>query len=213
MDNIFPTFSHRFQVGTTAASGLTFRLTRHRPHDWGLAPRPNDACWAKLGYITLEGSKLCAICAMVKSRYIGDGHLTFNRNPYNWYIKPYYWVDDHPLLYGNSGSLDPSSYVLFDLFCYVLFICVSNGILIRFCMLVLLMAVTSWTLGLSHRILWMLDGAGISAIKSFGVLLFKAAGADDFYLFSTAEDWGLLGHGLHSNDCFVLSCDISEFHN
>ncbi len=22
-------------------------------------------------------------CAMVKSRYIGDGHPTFNRNPYN----------------------------------------------------------------------------------------------------------------------------------
>ena len=49
------------------------------------------------------------ICAMVKSRYIGDGHPTFNRNPYNGYINPYYWVDDHPLLYGNNGSLDPSS--------------------------------------------------------------------------------------------------------
>ena len=48
-------------------------------------------------------------CAMVKSRYIWDGHPTFNRNPYNWYIKPYYWVDDHPLLYGNNGSLDPST--------------------------------------------------------------------------------------------------------
>ncbi len=44
---------------------------------------------------------------MVKSRYIGDGHPTFNRNPYNGYINPYYWVDDHPLLYGNNGSLDP----------------------------------------------------------------------------------------------------------
>ena len=30
-------------------------------------------------------------------------------NPYNGYIKPYYWVDDHPLLYGNNGSLDPST--------------------------------------------------------------------------------------------------------
>ena len=48
---------------------------------------------------------------MVKSRYIGDGHPTFNRNPYNGYINPYYWVDDHPLLYGNNGSLDPSTYV------------------------------------------------------------------------------------------------------
>ena len=29
-----------------------------------------------------------SICAMVKSRYIGDGHPTFNRNPYNGYITP-----------------------------------------------------------------------------------------------------------------------------
>ena len=28
----------------------------------------------------------------------------FNRNPYSGYINPYYWVDDHPLLYGNNGS-------------------------------------------------------------------------------------------------------------
>ena len=48
-------------------------------------------------------------CAMVKSRYIGDGHPAFNRNPYNGYINPYYWVDDHPLLYGNNGSLDPGT--------------------------------------------------------------------------------------------------------
>ena len=50
------------------------------------------------------------ICAMVKSCYIEDGHPTFNRNPYNGYINPYYWVDDHPLLYGNNGSLDPGTY-------------------------------------------------------------------------------------------------------
>ena len=49
-------------------------------------------------------------CAMVKSRYIGDGHPTFNRNPYNGYINPYYWVDDHPLLYGNNGTLDPGTH-------------------------------------------------------------------------------------------------------
>ena len=47
---------------------------------------------------------------MVKSRYIGDGHPTFSRNPYNGYINPYYWVDDHPLLYGDNGSLDPSTH-------------------------------------------------------------------------------------------------------
>ena len=49
---------------------------------------------------------------MVKSRYIyiGDGRPpTSNRNPYNGYINPYYWVDDHPLLYGNNGSLDPGT--------------------------------------------------------------------------------------------------------
>ena len=33
----------------------------------------------------------------------------FNRNPYNGYINPYYWVDDHHLLYGNNGSLDSSN--------------------------------------------------------------------------------------------------------
>ncbi len=33
------------------------------------------------------------------------------RNPYNGYIDHYYWVDDHPLLYGNNGSLDPGTYV------------------------------------------------------------------------------------------------------
>ena len=32
---------------------------------------------------------------------LGDGHLTFNRNRYDGYINPYYWVDDHPLLYGE----------------------------------------------------------------------------------------------------------------
>ena len=31
-------------------------------------------------------------------------------NPYNGYINPYYWVDDHPLLYGNNGSLDPNTF-------------------------------------------------------------------------------------------------------
>ena len=35
----------------------------------------------------------------------------FNRNPYNGYINPYYWVDYHPLLYANNGSLDPGIYI------------------------------------------------------------------------------------------------------
>ena len=29
-------------------------------------------------------------------------------NPYNGHIN--HWVDDHPLLYGNNGSLDPGTY-------------------------------------------------------------------------------------------------------
>ena len=39
-------------------------------------------------------------------------------NPYNGYINPYYWVDDHPPLYGNNGSLDPSTYIQH---CYISF--------------------------------------------------------------------------------------------
>ena len=49
------------------------------------------------------------MCHGQKKSYIGDGHPTFNRNPYNGYMNPYYWVDDHPLLYGNNGSLDPGT--------------------------------------------------------------------------------------------------------
>ena len=48
----------------------------------------------------VPGSKLLVL-GMVIQPLIG--------NPYNGYINPYYWVDDHPLLYGNNGSLDPST--------------------------------------------------------------------------------------------------------
>ena len=51
------------------------------------------------------------ICAMVKSRVcLGMVIPSLIGNPYNGYINPYYWVDDHPLLYGNNGSLDPGTY-------------------------------------------------------------------------------------------------------
>ena len=77
-----------------------FQLEKKRYSWWFVAP------WIRIeglaGWIYFFGF----MCAMVKSRYIGDGHPTFNRNPYNGYINPYYWVDDHPLLYGNTGSLD-----------------------------------------------------------------------------------------------------------
>ena len=48
---------------------------------------------------------------MVKSRcFLGMVIQPFNRNPYTGYINPYYWVDDHPLLYGNNVSLDPGTH-------------------------------------------------------------------------------------------------------
>ena len=49
----------------------------------------------------VPGSKL-VVLGMVIPPLIG--------NPYNGYINPYYWVDDHPLSYGNNGSLDPGTY-------------------------------------------------------------------------------------------------------
>ena len=45
------------------------------------------------------------------TRYIGDKLIPpLVRNFYNWYISPYYLVDDHSLLYGNYGSLDLSTH-------------------------------------------------------------------------------------------------------
>ena len=29
----------------------------------------------------------------------------------SWVYTPYYWVDDHSLLYGNNGSLDPIAHI------------------------------------------------------------------------------------------------------
>ena len=56
---------------------------------------------------------MCQGLVPLNSLYWGwSTHPTFNRNlPYNGYINPYYWVDDHPLSYGNNGSLDPSTYL------------------------------------------------------------------------------------------------------
>ena len=54
----------------------------------------------RLSYV--PGSKVL-ILGMIIPPLIG--------NPYNGYISPYYWVDDHPLLYGNNGNLDPSDYL------------------------------------------------------------------------------------------------------
>ena len=53
------------------------------------------------------------MCHGQKVAILGMVIPPFNRNPYksyNGYINPYYWVDDHHLLYGNNGSLDPGTY-------------------------------------------------------------------------------------------------------
>ncbi len=88
---------------------MTCKPLRYRwvsDHDPALVPRLNFK--TEFHYRLQTGVGFT--CAMVKSRYIGNGQPTFKRNPYNWYIKPYYWVDDHPLLYGNNGSLDLSTH-------------------------------------------------------------------------------------------------------
>ena len=43
------------------------------------------------------------ICARVDQLLVlGMGNLQpLIGNPYNGFFNPYYWVDDHPLLYGN----------------------------------------------------------------------------------------------------------------
>ena len=71
-----------------------------------LAPWPDFAKESRCRefLVTYEpGSKL-VVLGMAIAPLIG--------NPYNGYINPYYWVDDHPLLYGNNGSLDPSTYAM-----------------------------------------------------------------------------------------------------
>ena len=64
-----------------------------------------EDCKSQLGglsFAIFSGSKLLVL-GMVIQPLIG--------NPYNGYINPYYWVDDHPLLYGNNGNLDPSTHL------------------------------------------------------------------------------------------------------
>ena len=66
----------------------------------------------------------------VKSRvFLGNGHPRFNRESYwvckrNYWVYKLYqycWVDDHPLLYGNTGSLDLSTHIKFNTFLFCAF--------------------------------------------------------------------------------------------
>ena len=53
----------------------------------------------------------CNLDGSINSLVLGDGDLQplMTGILIHGYINPYYWVDDHPLLYGNNGSLDPST--------------------------------------------------------------------------------------------------------
>ena len=47
------------------------------------------------------------------SRFFGDGKPpTFNRNPYNGYINPYYWVDDFIPYYMEIMGVDRPWHIL-----------------------------------------------------------------------------------------------------
>ena len=94
---------------------LKFRNKRkeRNPNHWSLAVwtvvlllelHQHEMWVSKLGLMSYVPWSKVAILGMVIPPLIG--------NPYNGYINPYYWVDDHPLLYGNNVSLDPSTYDL-----------------------------------------------------------------------------------------------------
>ena len=79
---------------------------------WWLYQLPPSRLWYLGGNWSIHSFRINKpqMCHGQARRYIGDGKPpTFNRNPYNGYVNPYYWVDDHPLLYGNNGSLDPGT--------------------------------------------------------------------------------------------------------
>ncbi len=77
-------------IQCTDVAGLTAKNADGKFTDLRSVPKPFE-----------PGSKLLVL-GMVIQPLIG--------NPYNGYINPYYWVDDHPRLYGNNGSLDPSTF-------------------------------------------------------------------------------------------------------
>ena len=68
--------------------------------------------WPSLEYIY--------ICAMVKSRYIGDGHPTFNKNPYNGYINPYGigLMSLSPIIWKYRELIDPIAHIWKSIYIY-----------------------------------------------------------------------------------------------
>ena len=86
---------------TNSRNSSTFNARRKtKPVALLLQPEKDERNETKKSTTPNEpGSKLLVL-GMVIQPLIG--------NPYTGYINPYYWVDDHPLLYGTIGSLDPT---------------------------------------------------------------------------------------------------------
>ena len=82
-------------------------------HSMGLANKDNQISKSDLTGDKHIRARLENMCHGQSRVFFGMVIPLFNRNPYNGYINPYYWVDDHPLLYGNNGSLDPGTYDIF----------------------------------------------------------------------------------------------------
>ena len=97
------------------------------PDIWILIHQPNcHTKWESLFIQPLFPSKQhvpwskVAILGMVIPPLIGILIMGIQTNPY-------YWVDDHPLLYGNNGSFDPIAHMLFPtLFVLLVFFCHRN---------------------------------------------------------------------------------------
>ena len=51
------------------------------------------------------GSIRSPVCAMVKTWCLAYGHPSYNGNPWNGYIKAYWWIDDHPLYWKINNVL------------------------------------------------------------------------------------------------------------
>ena len=90
------------------------RWSRKIQHLWRLTWTPKN----HFKIIPPQKKKSCEIISTSQPSYVPWSKLLvlgmviqpLIGNPYNGYINPYYWVDDHPLLYGNNGSLDPGTY-------------------------------------------------------------------------------------------------------
>ena len=94
------------------------RIETSRPTSHPAIPsrhRTSSYCTAKTVTRVVYFILLCAFEPGSKLLVLGMVIPPLIGNPYNGYINPYYWVDDHPLLYGNNGSLDPGTFGIMNL--------------------------------------------------------------------------------------------------